>query len=186
MTRQKTLKQYWIRGAQLMSRCSMELGLPGDGTASPDEVVAWLLRKKPSIAKATYRQYKSALIFVLTTLGSEEELRASKENLTEEELSWVNQYLINTFTWLTENEESGKDIIDQARQTVEHNLKPYLYKVYSRQEEIKANEISAEDRQVKSTEVQELVDNMFGDVIQNFLIHRGRDRFRTEGYSLGN
>lgn len=30
------------------------------------------------------------------------------------------------------------------------------------------------------------LDNMFGDVIQNFLIHRGRDRFRTAGYSLGN
>jgi hypothetical protein len=30
------------------------------------------------------------------------------------------------------------------------------------------------------------IDNMFADVIQNFLIHRGRDRFRTAGYSLGN
>jgi hypothetical protein len=30
------------------------------------------------------------------------------------------------------------------------------------------------------------IDNMFADVIQNYLIHRGRDRFRTAGYSLGN
>ena len=30
------------------------------------------------------------------------------------------------------------------------------------------------------------IDNMFGDVIQNYLIHRGRDRFRTAGISLGN
>lgn len=29
------------------------------------------------------------------------------------------------------------------------------------------------------------IDNMFGDVITNYLIHRGRDRFRTAGYSLG-
>lgn len=30
------------------------------------------------------------------------------------------------------------------------------------------------------------IDNIFADVIQNYLIHRGRDRFRTVGYSLGN
>ena len=30
------------------------------------------------------------------------------------------------------------------------------------------------------------IDNMFGDTINNYLIHRGRDRFRTAGYSLGN
>ena len=30
------------------------------------------------------------------------------------------------------------------------------------------------------------IDNMFADVITNYLIHRGRDRFRTSGYSLGN
>lgn len=30
------------------------------------------------------------------------------------------------------------------------------------------------------------IDNIFGDGIWNFLIHRGRDRFRSAGYSLGN
>jgi hypothetical protein len=30
------------------------------------------------------------------------------------------------------------------------------------------------------------IDNVFADVIPNYLIHRGRDRFRTAGYSLGN
>jgi hypothetical protein len=29
------------------------------------------------------------------------------------------------------------------------------------------------------------IDNMFADIIPNYLIHRGRDRFRTAGYSLG-
>jgi len=29
------------------------------------------------------------------------------------------------------------------------------------------------------------LDNLFGDVITNYLIHRGRDRMRTAGYSLG-
>lgn len=30
------------------------------------------------------------------------------------------------------------------------------------------------------------IDNMFADVITQYLIHRGRDRFRTTAYSLGN
>ena len=30
------------------------------------------------------------------------------------------------------------------------------------------------------------IDNMFADIIPNYLVHRGRDRFRTAGYSLGN
>jgi len=30
------------------------------------------------------------------------------------------------------------------------------------------------------------IDNMFGDTINNYLIHRGRDRCRTAGISLGN
>lgn len=30
------------------------------------------------------------------------------------------------------------------------------------------------------------IDNMFGDTINNYLIHRGRDRFRMAGISLGN
>jgi len=79
------------------------------------------------------------------------------DNLTEDELSYVNQYLLNTFSWLSENEESGKDIIDQARQQVEFNLKGFLYKIYSRQEELRVET----KEKINPEKIQNIVNEMF-------------------------
>lgn len=88
-------------------------------------------------------------------------------NLTEEEISYVNQYLINTFGWLTENEDAAKEILDQARQQIEYNLKPFLYKVYSRAEELRNNKHNNgqdTNQGVESKEqLQDVINQMFPD-----------------------
>jgi heat shock 70kDa protein 1/2/6/8 len=58
--------------------------------------------------------------------------------LSEQEIIAVNQYVINTMDWLNQNAPTAsKDVIDQARMTVDHNLKDTLLKLFSRQEEIR-------------------------------------------------
>ena len=60
--------------------------------------------------------------------------------LNEKQYSFVNQYLLNTFAWLSENEEADRDMLKNSLKTVEENLKEVLYKVYSRQKQLKLRE----------------------------------------------
>jgi len=56
------------------------------------------------------------------------------QNLDDEQRSFVNQYLINSFQWINDNREDseiGTETIKQARQSVEYNLKPMINRMYS-------------------------------------------------------
>jgi L1 cell adhesion molecule like protein len=58
---------------------------------------------------------------------------AINDSLTEEERSFVNQYLINSFKWINDNRadnESSAESIRQAMQAVEYNLKPLMTRMY--------------------------------------------------------
>ena len=66
------------------------------------------------------------------------------DNLSEEEISHVNKYLLEMFAWLSVSED-GKDVLDQARQQVEYTLKPFLYKIYSRSEQQRVSTVNTTD-----------------------------------------
>ena len=56
------------------------------------------------------------------------------DNLTEEEQSFINQYLINSFKWINDNREDlevNAETIRTARKSVEYNLKPIIAKLYA-------------------------------------------------------
>ena len=55
-----TVKHYKIRAAQLIKQTGQAIG---NNQPTMKEVVIWLVNKQPSLSRATWRQYRSALIF---------------------------------------------------------------------------------------------------------------------------
>jgi molecular chaperone DnaK (HSP70) len=56
-------------------------------------------------------------------------------------LSLTNQYLMNTIDWMIANRNEKLDIIQNAKITVEYNLKPYLTMIYSHKESLEKSGI---------------------------------------------
>ena len=61
----KTKEDYILRAQQLLKRAKKELDIPEYEDLDVRQFVVWLSEKKETIARTTWRQYKSAVVFYL-------------------------------------------------------------------------------------------------------------------------
>ena len=61
----KTKEDYISRAIQLLKRAKKELSIPDYENLDVRQFVVWLSEKKSSIARTTWRQYKSAIVYYL-------------------------------------------------------------------------------------------------------------------------
>lgn len=94
-----------------------------------------------------------------------------QELLEDQELSGVNQYLLNSMDWIVTNRDiTDIDIIKNARADVEFNLKPIITKMYSHKEQMEKSGLhlpednDKEDKEVQSVDkINELIEDMCKD-----------------------
>ena len=75
---EKTKENYLLRAEQLLKRAKKELEIPIYEELDVRQFVVWLVEKKPSIARTTWRQYKSSVVFYLE---NHKDFQASTEAL---------------------------------------------------------------------------------------------------------
>lgn len=57
--------------------------------------------------------------------------------LTDEDLMWMNEFILNNLTWLEDNEENlSREKIDQVKQHFALSTKPYMSKVFARKKQL--------------------------------------------------
>lgn len=61
----KTKEEYIARALQLLKRAKKELDIPDYEELDVRQFVVWLSEKKPKIARTTWRQYKSSVVYYL-------------------------------------------------------------------------------------------------------------------------
>jgi heat shock protein 1/8 len=84
--------------------------------------------------------------------------------VTEEELMWINEFILNNLTWIEENEDClSKEKLEQAMRQFSLATKPIMSKVYARKKQIDmANQYRDEDeKEVTSEQQQSALDNAF-------------------------
>lgn len=85
--------------------------------------------------------------------------------LTDEEVSFVNQYVLNSINWLMD-ETTMEDplIIESSMRNVEKNLKQYTTRLWTRQEQVRMkNEIREESIPRTEEELREILREVFGE-----------------------
>lgn len=73
---EKTKEDYTNRAIQLINRAKKELSIPEDKDIDVRQLVVWLVDRKPELARSTWRQYKSSVLFYLE---NHEDVQASSE-----------------------------------------------------------------------------------------------------------
>jgi L1 cell adhesion molecule like protein len=84
----------------------------------------------------SYTQFERYLYSIQQAVNDEEiNVDASGQSvLSEEEISFVNQYVINSFKWINDNRDDisvNSETINNARMSIEHNLKPFMVRLFS-------------------------------------------------------
>jgi L1 cell adhesion molecule like protein len=77
-----------------------------------------------------------------------------------ENLSPTNQYLINTIEWIVLNRDEELETIQNARTTVEYNLKPYLDSMYSHKQDLEKSGVKVTKTEKEETNLDELIEDM--------------------------
>lgn len=86
-----------------------------------------------------------------------------------EEKSQLNQYLINTVEWLVANRDADLETIQACRETVDFNLKPYMNRMYSHQEDLQKSGVGhlpggGNQDGSSAMGMQEMVDDICADL----------------------
>jgi molecular chaperone DnaK len=83
------------------------------------------------------------------------------EELLSESRSEINKYILEVLTWIDmngENEGLNVEQVKNARELAEYNLRPYLQKMYSHQEEVKEILGQRDDQEVGETQEDLIAD----------------------------
>lgn len=91
-------------------------------------------------------------------------LPENREALGEEDLSPLNQYLINTMDWIvTQRNELDAEKIQACRDEVEYRLKPYVDRIFSHKQQMEDSGINMPRAGTQTTElgeIEELMDDL--------------------------
>ena len=90
------------------------------------------------------------------------------KDLLDAELSQINQYLINSMDWIVANRgQADVETIQNARSSVEFNMKPTLNKMYSHQESLQKSGITSQNTDIDQSGNAEAINDLIEDMCQN-------------------
>lgn len=89
--------------------------------------------------------------------------------LTEDEIMWVNQFVLNNLTWLENDEDLSKGQIDEAKRQFLLGVKPLMSKIFARKKQLDmarqyrdVNDATM-DQEKNTEQVQNLVNDLLGE-----------------------
>jgi molecular chaperone DnaK (HSP70) len=83
-------------------------------------------------------QFEKELLFHQQSIN-DPELAVSEQGepiLTDVEVDWMNQYILNNLTWLEENDDVGRDKIDEAKRIFIETTKAIMCRIFARKKQI--------------------------------------------------
>ena len=85
-----------------------------------------------------------------------------KPILDEKERALVNEFLLNNFVWLEENDDLTKDKIENAKTNLVVYTKPYMNRLYARKKQLDlCTRYQEKDETLDANQVQNIIDNIF-------------------------
>jgi len=85
--------------------------------------------------------------------------------LTEDELDFLNKYILNNLTWLEDDQNLHKDKIEQAKKQFEHATKDQMLKVFARKKQLdlKDKYVKSSKQETDMDKINQYAANMFGE-----------------------
>lgn len=83
-------------------------------------------------------QFEKELLFHQQSIN-DPELNTSEEGemiLSEEEIAWMNQFILNNLTWLEENEEASREKIEEAKRLFTNGTKSIMSRIFARKKQL--------------------------------------------------
>lgn len=83
-------------------------------------------------------QFEKELLFHQQSIN-DPELYMSEEGeqiLSDEEITWMNQFILNNLTWLEENDETSREKIDEAKRLFINNTKSMMSRIFARKKQL--------------------------------------------------
>lgn len=108
-------------------------------------------------------QFEKELLFHQQSIN-DPELNMSEEGemiLSEDEITWMNQYILNNLTWLEENDEVSRDKIDEAKRLFTNSTKSIMSRIFARKKQMDMARKYAE-REPDEHDLQKVADMAFG------------------------
>ena len=81
--------------------------------------------------------------------------------LTEDEISWMNQFILNNLTWLEDTDDVGREKIEEAKRLFLNNTKGIMSKVFARKKQLDMAQTFAEKEE--EVDLQNVADMAFQD-----------------------
>lgn len=78
--------------------------------------------------------------------------------LTDEETCWINQFILNNLTWLEQNDDLDRDVVEDAKRLFTEGSKQVLGKIYARKKQL---DMSQKYRASEDADIQNAVNNAF-------------------------
>lgn len=138
----------------------------GDEFRAEDE-----MRKE---ALNTRYQFEKELVFHQQSVN-DPELNTSESGehiLSEEEISWMNQFILNNLTWLEENEEVTKDKIEEAKRLFINGTKSVMSRIFARKKQMDMAQKYAENEE--DVDLQHVANTAFGEQDKTPTSHRDK------------
>jgi molecular chaperone DnaK (HSP70) len=81
--------------------------------------------------------------------------------LTDEEITWMNQFILNNLTWLEENDEISREKIDEAKRLFTNGTKAIMSRIFARKKQVDMARKYAEQDPCED-DLQKIADSAFG------------------------
>lgn len=107
-------------------------------------------------------QFEKELLFHQQSIN-DPELNTSEEGepiLTSEEISWMNQFILNNLTWLEENDEVAREKIEEAKRLFTNGTKSLMSRIFARKKQLDMAQKYAEHDE--PDDLQKAADMAFG------------------------
>lgn len=108
-------------------------------------------------------QFEKELLFHQQSIN-DPELNTSEEGekiLTDDEISWMNTFILNNLTWLEENEDSAREKIEEAKRLFTNGTKSIMSRVFARKKQLDMARRYAE-KEPDDIDMQQMADQAFG------------------------
>lgn len=112
-------------------------------------------------------QFEKELLFHQQSIN-DPELYMSEEGeqiLNDDEISWMNQFILNNLTWLEENDETSREKIDEAKRLFINNTKSMMSRIFARKKQLDMARKYAE-KEDDEQDLQKAADMAFGNLVQ--------------------
>lgn len=109
-------------------------------------------------------QFEKELTFTQQSIN-DPELNTADDGtniLTDEEICWLNQFVLNNLTWLEDNDELSREKVEEAKRMFTQNTKGLMSRIFARKKQLDMAKSYAE-RDVE-VDQQAAVDHAFGAV----------------------